>query len=126
MENFKDYWKGPFYMDELGIFVHDSNGKKICDFLVNDNLIREAVLDILNEKEKPEENVAITRLREQATLHGCSITGDTIVVGHAPILRVRGWGYLTGKGFAALGLNNEKAIEVQNDVLQKVKSALTD
>ena len=32
------------------------------------------------------------------------------------VLDVRGWGYLTGKGSQALGLDEESAINIQNNI----------
>ena len=38
-----------------------------------------------------------------------------VYFGELPVIRVRGWGYLTGKGKYALGLNGEDAVRLQNE-----------
>jgi len=42
------------------------------------------------------------------------------------MLDVRGWGYLTGKGCAALGLSDERAEQLQDAIGELVAKTLND
>lgn len=41
------------------------------------------------------------------------------------ILDVRGWGYMTGKGSCALGMSDESAARVQDEIGRNVATMLT-
>lgn len=59
----------------------------------------------------------------KADPHGLYVWADHPEKGPWPILDIRGWGFLTGKGHGALGLPKEVAIQLQRQVCDYVAAA---
>ena len=104
-----DVWTLPFKsdMEDLFIYVWDSDHHMCFDFLTDDEKECKRILALLNGKEDalPYKNV---------TKHK-----DFIVASDdkepKTLLMVRGWGYLTGSG--ALKLDTYTAIRLQNELV---------
>ena len=48
--------------------------------------------------------------------YGAMVWADGAPKDPVRIIDIRAWGYLTGKGHAALGLTNAEAVAIQNDI----------
>ena len=105
-----DVWTLPFKsdMEDLFIYVWDSNHHMCFNFLTNNEEKCKRILALLNGKEDavPFDNVGINNCCIGAS------NGDEKPLG---ILMVRGWGYLTGSG--ALNLDPKVAIRLQNELV---------
>lgn len=104
------YFKAPFHTDNYYIYIFDSNNQVMFNILDNNEQKIDMIIDCLNDK-------------SEYKFANVSINGENIDIDNKPTLMVRGLGYLTGTG--ALGLSNEYAIEIQNDMLDFVKNKLT-
>ena len=110
MKNINKYFKAPFYTDDYYMYIFDSNNQVMFNILDNNKQKINMIIDCLNDK-------------SEYKFANVSINGENIDIDNKPILCVRGFGYLTGAG--ALGLSNEDAIKIQNDMLEFVIIKLT-
>ena len=110
MKNINKYFKAPFYTDDYYMYIFDSNNQVMFNILDNNKQKINMIIDCLNDK-------------SEYKFANVSINGENIDIDNKPILCVRGFGYLTGAG--ALGLSNEDAIKIQNDMLEFVKNEIT-
>ena len=83
--------------------IKDSEGHQCFDYFGDYPL--EDLLRILNEEQEP-----------KSLLENYEVEGTDITVNGRLWLRIRGWGYLTGHGNYALGLNPAEAISRQNEL----------
>lgn len=102
--DFKEVFKPPFSTDpgDYEIYIWCDGGKQMAFNLLQRG-ISKRIVALLNGEEgaKPFKKI------------GISENHQFIIDGYAPLLKVRGWGRLTGTG--ALNLHPEEAIKIQND-----------
>lgn len=104
-----EYFKLPFKLDYGKVYIKDNNGRTVFDWLVDDDNLKEEIINILNSPEKRKLNKGELYL---------DTTNQVIILENKPILRVRGWGYLTGCG--GCNLRPDQAIKVQDEVINLV------
>ncbi len=102
----RNYFKTPF-KDGYGIYIHDANGHPVADYIarVGENTVSN-IIKSLNGEYVSDKGHVFTFDKETATIQ---IDGQ-------PIIRMRGWGYLTGVG--GCKLSPEKAWEVQQSIAE--------
>lgn len=99
----KEIFKLPLLHRPGAISVLDSNGHKVFDWLTDNHELREKILEVINNKTRENLGISIyNRYKQIVTLN------------YRPILRIRGWGYLTGTG--GLCLSVEEATTVQDNL----------
>lgn len=109
---FKDVYKPPFRVDEFcPINVRSSNNvMTFTYFRYNQDDLKEMVAILNGESEK--------RITDNVRYEN-----TVIYIDDCPVLRVRGWGHLTGCG--AMNLPVEVAVKIQDDFGEWVVNKLT-
>ena len=116
-----NYFKLPFQLVEIKVL--DNECHMVFDFLQNwmsdcEKCIvlsennQQIVVDILNQNKKSANDFTFTY--DSST--GFVLLNDT------PLLRIRGWGYLTGTG--GCNLSSEKASNIQNSLAEYIINQL--
>lgn len=112
------YYDRPWSIDEYsGNYVKDARGKKMCDFLIRDEIIKGGVLDLLNGREL---TPLATRVSTLANEEGCTIRDGVLSIGSVRVLCIKGWGHLT----VSLGLDDKTAAEEQKGMLEEYKKLI--
>lgn len=104
---FKEVYKFPLKVDEYcPIITWTVDNQRAFDWCVDVNFEKQQeIIDMINGTKQHQFNYKFYR-------EGIEIySGNPIFKG--PILRIRGWGYLTGIG--GLHLDHEEAIRIQNE-----------
>ena len=112
-EDFNVVYKFPLKPNrDCGIKVMTNDNKMAFDWLTSNEDLKSEVLDVLNgTKEKLSKSYSVT--------YECGL----IKLDNKSLLRVRGWGYLTGIG--GLGLNNELAARFMDEFGNYIKEKLS-
>lgn len=103
--DWKDVYKFPLYMwENFEVKVFTKEDQMAFDWMGNfTSECKKKIISIINGEQKPP--------------HRDKFYRDGIVIYHKglekPILRIRGWGYLTGVG--GLRLSEDEAIRIQNE-----------
>jgi hypothetical protein len=114
--NWQDVYKFPLHMwENFEIKVFTADNKMAFDWLGNfTSECKKKTIAIINGEQKPS--------------HKDKFYRDGIQIYHKdlgrPILRIRGWGYLTGVG--GLHLSEDKAINIQNEFGDYIVKQLND
>lgn len=94
----RQFYQSPFYTNEIGVYLFTKTRNIACTFLTNNVFFRKNIIEVLNGEKKG--------------IFEASYQDQRIYINSTPVLRVRGWGWLTGIG--AYNLPLEKAIKVQD------------
>jgi hypothetical protein len=116
LQVFEKYFKLPFQTSE--VYIKSSHSDVIFNWLIRlDDITRKKILDKINgvTNEKLEFSFIKTGLKI------CMITSDNRTF---PILLIRGFGKLTGKGDGGFGLDNKEAETIQNQMVDFVLGQL--
>lgn len=100
---FEKYYKFPLKMRNE-ISARTSDGHSALDFLTSDNEFKSCVINLLNG----ESDTLPDKYKSKYKYDCCEI-----YKGDHKVMRVRGWGYLTGVG--ALALPTKEAIKIQDE-----------
>lgn len=108
-KSFVDYFKFPLkYINS--IMVNTSDNKRAFDFLVSwreDDKVKNYIVGTLNGEVLPIPGEL--EISNDYKYENCEV-----YLKDKKIMRIRGWGHLTGKGVGGLGLSTEDAIEIQD------------
>ena len=106
--NWQEYYKLPLKVDEdCTIITWDANNRRAFDWLINGTLEqKERVVDLINGSNSNK------KLKNQFYREGVHIYSKSPALKDVPILRIRGWGYLTGVG--GCHLDHEIAAQIQD------------
>ncbi len=98
-----NFYKLPFYTDDILDWVYDANDNFMFQFHIGG--VKEKVVEALNSKERVPNKAELT----------ISPTDNGMILnqGHS-FIRIRGWGNLTGVG--AHNFSAEKAAKIQDDL----------
>ena len=100
-----DAWKLPFR--EVGIKIVDRDGRQVLDYFWTPEIPLSDFLETLNTDGPGPVSID----PERVLLSKTDVLLDTKMW-----FRIRGWGYLTGHGACALGLDPEEAVKKQKDL----------
>lgn len=114
-EDFKIVFKFPLKQLICGIKVVTDNNKPAFDWLIMNDELKEKILDLLNGK--------ITKLDDKKHEAFYDSNSCTVFLDDTMLLRIRGWGYLTGIGGLNLGV--DIANKLTNDFGYWIKNKLT-
>ena len=103
------YFKLPFKNCICNVYIKDADNHTVFDWLLEDDDLKEKIINTINGQ-------------GETRFDRIEVIDDKIYLNTKPILRVRGWGYLTGGG--SLKLPAKEAIEEQNSVLNFVAGKL--
>lgn len=109
MTKFTNYFKFPLIMDdycEIKVFTNDK--RMAFDWLCNIPCKKE-ILSVINGKYTTE------YIGENFTFNGTEVYFDYKENKNIPLLRIRGWGMLTGHGFGGFKLSYNDAQKIQED-----------
>jgi hypothetical protein len=118
MAKFTDYFKLPLIIDdycEIKVFTDDR--RMAFDWLCNIPCKKD-ILSVINGTPTTE------YIGENFTLIDGVIYFDYKDKKNIPLLRIRGWGMLTGSGFTGYGLSADVAKEIQDDFALYIKEKL--
>jgi hypothetical protein len=106
---FKEVYKFPLKVDEYcDIITWTADKQRAFDWLINATLEqKQQLVDVINGTNSDK------RFKNQFYREGIHIYSKASELKEVPILRVRGWGYLTGIG--GLHLPQEEAIKIQDE-----------
>lgn len=108
--DFKKYFKFPLkYVNP--VMVNTSDNKRAIDFLTswrNDDKVKNYIVKTLNgEISQVPDDLGFS---DNYRYENCEVFLDD-----KKIMRIRGWGYLTGMGSGGLKLLSEEAIKIQDE-----------
>jgi hypothetical protein len=105
---FKDVYKFPLKVDDYcPIITWTADKQRAFDWCVDISLEKQQeLIDVLNGTKQHQFKYKFYR-------EGIEIYSENPIFKGKPVLRIRGWGYLTGSG--GLHLSAEEAIKIQND-----------
>lgn len=116
LELFRMYFKLPFVLDDWCSYVFDATGHQMVlqfspDFDGNGfDEDKQEIVNVINGKEKT------------IKLNHFTAKGEDIFADGKYFMCARGWGYLTGQG--SLSLSNERAIEIQDSLINYILERL--
>ena len=105
-------WSLPFKKDPDGysVYIWDNEHNMCFNYLGNDYALYERIVNLLNgEPAEPFKRVGFNE-------NTIAVSDDEQATEAKPILLVRGWGHLTGRG--GLRLSVEEAVSKQNELLE--------
>lgn len=105
----QEYYKLPLKVDEYcTIITWTAENQRAFDWLINATLEqKQQLIDVINGANSDR------KFKNQFYREGIHIYSKASELKEVPILRVRGWGYLTGIG--GLHLSQEEAIKIQDE-----------
>ncbi len=106
---FKDCYKFPLKVDDYcPVITWTADKQRAFDWLINATLEqKQQLVNVVNGANSDK------KFKNQFYREGIHIYSKAPELKDVPILRVRGWGYLTGTG--GLHLSEEEAIKIQNE-----------
>ena len=105
MKTFRDVYSFPFELLEGSSWVDDNEGIFIFQFLNISDILKVKLLDVINGFEE------LTREDLTFSHENGIITSSNGI----DVIRIRGWGYLTGSG--GLNLSGEEASNIQDTLV---------
>lgn len=114
MKDFKNYFKFPLQMDkEWDIKVYTSDKRMAFDWLINiPHTVKEKIISIINGEVTLTPKVKKEWRHENGILC-CKFLEGEYGENEYKVMRIRGWGMLTGIG--AYNLPTEEAAQIQDD-----------
>lgn len=113
MQDFEKYYKFPLKMRN-SVQAKTSDNHSAIDFLVSDDEFKESVLNVLNNSSD-----LPGKYKSEYKYDCCEIYKDG-----RKVMRVRGWGYLTG--ISALNLPTKEAIKIQDEFGEYIVNKLNN
>lgn len=106
MKSFRDYYKFPLRVDDMGVYVRTADYEMALMFTVS---LRDDVIQTIIDKLNGVSNKSI----EWPSWH---IKNSTeIWYGDIKVMIIRGWGMLHGNGNGCYGLPEEEAVKIQDE-----------
>lgn len=115
MENFKNYYKFPLHVDNMGVYVRTFDDEMALMFTVR---LEKDVIPTIVSKLNGKSNKTI------ACPSWHIKNGTEIWYDDTKIMLVRGWGMLHAKGNGGYGLSEEEAIKIQDEFAKYVVDVL--
>lgn len=114
MKDFKDYFKFPLHMpQDWGIKVFTADNKMAFDWMLNiPHTVKEKIISIINGEVTLTPKVKKEWRHENGILYCKFLEGEN-GGNEYHVMRIRGWGMLTGVG--AYNLPAEEAAQIQDD-----------
>lgn len=113
---FEKYFKLPFQTSE--VYIQSSHRDVVFNWLIRlDDTTRKRILDKINGVTNEKLEFSFMKIGSKI----CMVTSDNRIF---PILLIRGFGKLTGKGDGGFGLDNKEAETIQNQVADFVLNQL--
>ena len=100
MKTYKEFYQLP--LEYQHGWIYDQKGNFVFQFMIDDEKTEQKILDVINGKENFK-NLDLVFKYEQ---------GQIVDKSGLPIILIRGWGNLTGKG--ALNLPEKEAANIQD------------
>lgn len=118
MENFKDYYKFPLHVDDMGVYVKTVDNEMALMFTISlkDDVIQD-IIDKLNGKSKK-------KIFSKWFSKWHIKKGTEIWYGDTKVMIIRGWGMLHGTGNCCYNLPEEEAIKIQDEFAKYVIDVL--
>lgn len=119
MRKFEKAFKMPFRLSDID-WIHDANDNFCIDFVANiDDNTKKMIVEVVNGIRKPKNPALLASYDKK---RGTILFSDSKHK-EREVMRIRGWGYLTGTG--GLNLPYEDAQEIQDSLAEYIVNQLT-